>query len=339
MMNCYLTYDYELCLGVKTGTPEGCLIEPMRALMTMFDKYGIKANIFVDAAYLLRLRELKGDSPDLEKDFEVVTKNIREISEKGHSIQLHFHPQWIRAIYEQGFWQLDNAHYKLSDYPLQVQKNLLAQAIDLLQSLALNRIVAFRAGGFSIENMHDLAPFLLEKGIRIDTSVLRSGYVDSKFQTYDYRIIPPLTSYRFSNNHKVVDEGGGFMEYPISVMVLNSLSYVFYKNVRRRRIEKSFADYSAKRWNDGIGIGASVDTSSRIINNIKRLFANSPLYASADGTLVYFLTDVYKYSKRKYKGEDFVIIGHPKIASPRTVAALESFIVHHNSDAIFKTFI
>lgn len=337
-MDCYITYDYELFLGETTGTPEGCLVEPMCALTSMFEQYGVKANIFVDAAYLLRMSELMDTIPQLKKDYELVTNNIKELSSKGHSIQLHFHPQWVQAKYEDGVWYLDNDHYKLSDYSIEEQKKLLAQAIELLQSLAINKIVAFRAGGFSIENMPDLISFFAEKGITKDTSVLRGGFVDSKYQTYDYRNIPRLASYHFSQSHKIKDDSGVFVEYPISVMVMNSLSYLYFKNVKRRNYEKLLSGYSVKKWNDGVGIGASVDAKSRIKNNIKRLFANSPLYASADGTLVYFLTEVYKYCKRTYKGNDFVIIGHPKIATPRSVASLEVFIRTHTNEIKYKTF-
>ncbi len=337
-MKCYLTYDYELFLGRRTGTPEGCLVEPLSALTSVFDKYGVKVNLFVDAAYLLRLKTLKDNYTQLEKDYITVTNHIKELSSKGHSIQLHFHPQWIKAKFEHDVWHLDNEHYKLSDYTLDIQKEYLSQAIDLLQSLAVNRIKAFRAGGFSIENFDELSPFFLERGIIIDTSVLRGGFVVSKYQSYDYRHIPLLTSYCFAANNKEVKQSGEFLEYPISVMELNSLSYLYYKNIKKRKREIQFAGYSSQKWNDGVGIGESTSSSSRLKNYIDRLFAKSPLYASADGTLVYFLPDVYEYCKTRYTGDEFVILGHPKIATPRSVAVLENFIAKYKEDIEFVTF-
>ena len=337
-MKGYITFDYELCLGSKTGSAEGCLVEPMNAITKMFLKYNVKSNIFVDAAYLLRMKELKDEDVRIQRDYELVTTNIVFLSSLGHSIQLHFHPQWIDAQYRDGSWVLDNDHYKLSDYTLDIQKEKLTQAIDLLQTLSYNKITAFRAGGFSVENFEDIAPVLNEKGVYIDTSVLRGGVVNSKYQTYNYQNIPLLTSYHFSNSNKKENEKGKFIEYPISVMEINSFSYVFYKNIIRKIRERDYRGYSPKRWNDGVGIGDSVRSDSRIKNHVKRLFINSPLYASADGALVYFLSDVFKYCKRKFQGDDFVIIGHPKIASPRTIAVLEDFIKEHIKEINFVTF-
>ena len=128
-MNVFLTYDYELCLGRKTGTPDGCLFQPMLALSSMFKRNGVRVNIFVDAAYLLRLNELRIGNPNIQKDYDEVLKNIDLLSLMGHSIQFHFHPQWINAQYCNGEWFLDNDHYKLSDFPLEVQRKKLANHI------------------------------------------------------------------------------------------------------------------------------------------------------------------------------------------------------------------
>ena len=337
-MNCYITYDYELCLGKRTGTPEGCLFSPMEALCDMFDRSGVRVNVFVDAAYLLRLRELMDTNDKINCEYYSVINHIKSLSDRGHSIQLHFHPQWVNALFINDSWHLDNDHYKLSDFPLNIQKEKLSQAIELLQSISNNKIIAIRAGGFSIENFKELSSFLFSKGISIDTSVLRGGMMNSKYQTYDYRNIPLFTSYRFKDNNKVKDDNGVFMEYPISVMELNSFSYAFLKNIKKRNLEKEFNSHSSQRWNDGLGIGASLDKQTRIKNLINRIFKKNPLYASADGSLVYFLQDVLKYCEKSYKGNDFIIIGHPKIASPRTVAALETFIKNNQGRLLFKTF-
>lgn len=337
-MNCYITFDYELCLGSRTGSVEGCLIEPMDAICSMLGQYNAKSNIFVDAAYLLRMNELKEKDVRVKKEYDLVMGNVDDLSSKGHSIQLHFHPQWINAQYTDHGWELDNDHYKLSDLPYYLQKEKLDEGLSILQSVSRNTIKAFRAGGFSFENFNELSSFFLEKGIVIDTSVLRGGVVNSKFQSYDYRIIPNCTSYTFSKSIKQFDENGAFKEYPISVMRISSIVYLYKKRVMRIVKERPYSSFVSSRWNDGLGIGASREGKASVYNRIKRLFTTSPLYASADGSLVYFLSDVFNYCRSNYEGDDFVIIGHPKIASPRTIAAFEHFINSHKEELSFCLF-
>ena len=336
-MDAYITYDYELCMGSRTGTPEGCLVEPMRALTQMFNKYNIKTTIFVDAAYLLKLNELRNQYQQIEQDYQTVIKHVKELSNSGHSIQLHYHPQWLYAQFSDGKWVLDNEHYKLSDLPLSVQKREIEKAILFLNKLTGKKVCAFRAGGFSIENFRDIADIFSKYGIKYDMSVLRGAKMKSKYHTYDYTNVPMTTHYNFSEVISRENIVGEFLEIPIAVKPLNSIIYSIKRNVYRHLyLRKLMVEHSPKRWNDGIGVGHSGSRLSALIQKIKKLAKPSPLYASADGALVMFLPEVYKYAKQKYRGNEFVIIGHPKIATPLTVYLLERFIVNHQTEIKFK---
>lgn len=46
---------------------------------------------------------------------------------------------------------------------------------------------------------------------------------------------------------------------------------------------------------------------------------------------------VFLYCKSNYKGDDFVIIGHPKLITPLSIHNLEVFIANH-SDIKFSVF-
>lgn len=337
-MKAYITYDYELCMGLETGTPLGCLIKPMDAVETMFDRYNIKCSVFVDAAYLLKMEELKDNNLQIEEDYNLVVNHIKRLASRGHSIQLHYHPQWLYAEYKDDKWVLDNNHYKLSDLPIEIQRTEIQKAINLLNSLTNKKICAFRAGGFSIENFEDVADIFEENGIQYDTSALRGGRVVSKYQTYDYRNIPSVTSYKFDKKVSSPDTNGRFVEYPISVKNMFGLWYSIKKTVIRKFQIQQVCQYSPKRWNDGVGIGHEGSGKSIIVEKIAKSFSQVPLYASADGSLVPFLPEVYEYSKRRYKGNEFVIIGHPKIASPQTIRLLEIFIEKYRDEIEFVTF-
>lgn len=322
-MNCYITLDYELNMG-ESGTPERCLFEPMKHLTEMLNKYGIKTNLFVDAAYLLQLRKMKDSHPQLQKDYDSVTAHIRRLDAEGHSIQLHLHPQWFYSTYDGEKWHLDREHYKLSDMPLEEQKRVIHEGAALLNSLIKKPVVAFRAGGFSIENFPDLYDTLVAEGIEIDSSVLRGEYYFSKYQTYDYRKIPKKTSYRFSGNFKVENEAGRMKEYMISV---KRTPYIFYALQRLLFKRSDVMKTRSTVWADGKGIGYPGGSWFMLLTNLKRLLGMKSIPAYIEGG--FYFEDILKYTKKHYEGDDFVILGHPKGLSPNNIEWLESFIVAH----------
>ena len=328
----YITLDYELGMGKTTGTPEMCLIEPMCHLTKLTNKYGIKLNVFVDAAYLLRLRALKDKFPQLNKDYEKIITNVKELDSEGHSIQLHLHPQWLYSTYDGEKWDLDFEHYKLSDLTLEEQIKLITEGTQLLNSLITKEVTSFRAGGYSIENYSDLMEVFALNSIKIDSSVLRGEYANSKYQTYDYRSIPNKTSYFFSKNPKIEDKGNS-KEYPISTVVVPSLVYLINKKSRHK--EYSDIKETKKKWGDGTGIGYAGNKMQVLLNKLKMFFGFKTIRASID--IGVDLERVYKYSKKHYEGDEFVIIGHPKAISPFTIKVLERFIINH-PEIEFKTF-
>ena len=128
-MNLFITLDYELFMGVP-GTSLKSLVEPMSKLTKVADKYGVKFVVFVDAAYLYRLHQLKSTCSDLLSEYELVSTNVRELEDDGHDIELHFHPQWLYSDYDNinHKWIMDYEHYKMSDMDRCVlEKHLLKQ--------------------------------------------------------------------------------------------------------------------------------------------------------------------------------------------------------------------
>lgn len=332
-MNGYITLDYELAMGRKTGTPEKCLIEPMNYLTAMVDKYGIKMNVFVDAAYLLQLRKLKSHHPQLQKDWDTVTNHIRLLDAKGHSIQLHLHPQWCYSTYDGEKWQLDMDHYKLSDLSLDNQKQLIQNGVQLLNELISKKVTAFRAGGYSIENFPQLFDTFLQVGIIIDSSVFRGEHTKGKYQTYDYRKVPNKTSYYFSSSNKIEDEKGEMKEYPLSTIVVPSILYLI--NKKNKHSEYKYITSSKKKWGDGVGIGYPGNKFHIFIHKLLMLIGNKSICTYIEEGVN--IEKIYNYSCDHYEGDEFVIIGHPKAMSPFSIDVFEAFLKEH-LDIEFRIF-
>lgn len=322
--NAYITLDYELFLGSKPGTPEKCLVEPMDALSEMCRKYSIPLNVFVDASYLLKLFELKDQHARMDKDYNLVSSHITRLDKEGHAINLHLHPQWIGASYNKDQWSLPPMPYKLSDLTIDNQKQLIENGVNILNSLISKRVKAFRAGGYSFENFPELRGTLKSCGVMIDTSVLRGEYVKEEYHSYDYRRVPKRTSYPISDSLTVIDMQSDMIEFPISTIVVNPLAFLINKHLKRQNAN---GDIPPRKFGDGCAISIPGGAWGKVKHKIGQLFTTKCLRASVEDPKN--LERVLSYVKTHYEGDDFVIIGHPKNLSPRSIYIFEQFIIHH----------
>lgn len=332
-MNIYITLDYELFLSSQTGTVDNCLIRPTEALLECLDKYGVKANFFVDAAYLLRLSQLKSQAASLEKDFISVSNQIKELAQQGHSIQLHFHPQWIYSNYENGTWQMDFDHYKLADMPLGEVEISFIESYRLLQSCTDKKITAFRAGGYSLMDFARYKNLFDSLGIKTDTSVLRGKHCNSRYQKYDFTNVPRKTSYPFSTSIIEKDETGEMIEYPITTAPFASFITSFKTYYTKKNI--SIEDF--QKWGDGKSVGMdNLGSLQRFKAHVKLLFGRGVVPASLDSGGI-MLDEVVSKCLHRISGDDVVIIGHPKNLNRLSLLNLEKFINSKGNKA-FKVF-
>lgn len=326
----YITLDYELFMG-ESGTPEKCLIEPMNYLIERLDSYNVKLNIFVDAAYLLRLRELKNKHAQLKRDYDLVIGHISDLDRKGHVIQLHLHPQWLYSNFDGHKWILDSEHYKLSDMSIAEQIKLIDEGVQLLNSVVSRKVSAFRAGGYCIDSFRELYPTFLKNGITYDTSVLRGELSRVCYKKYDYRQVPLMSSYPIFEDVTKVDLNGRMIEYPISTIVVPAWKYLLNKVRGTKSVE-----FSSVKWGDGVGMGYKGSKLGILLKRVEMLFGKKCIRASIDGDGSN-LEKVLSYCKSHYEGDSFVIIGHPKLITPLSVNNLISFISNH-PEIVFKLF-
>lgn len=318
-MNITFTLDYELFLNDMTGTVANSLIKPMQEIQKICEKLDFRFTIFVDAAYLYRLTELKNDFPSLEKDYKTTVDNIKWLVSLGHDIQLHIHPQWYYSNYDGKEWTLDWDHYKLSDMPRNYAFEVFGKSKDLLDSIIGYKTTLFRAGGFSIQDFDYTACFK-QYGIIGDSSVLPGGKVRQKTHSYDYTKSSRCV-YKFTEDIDVAQQEGSFWEFPISTAgPVNIIKYLF---VKERWMSKT-----ENRWGDG---GDKPQTSLRA--KIKSVMSSFEWikypYASIDHQCYFWLEDVYKYSK---KFGCMTVLGHPKNFSSSAFPHLEKFIIEKRAN-------
>lgn len=324
-MNIYITLDYELFLNDQTGDVDHCLILPTHELLHVLDKHQVKVTFFIDAAYLLRLNELKETYPALNDDFEKVATQIRMIVLRGHKIALHLHPQWFYSDYDGTHWHMDFDHYKMADLPQEEADRYFVESLNLLKSLSGKDIDAFRAGGYSIQGYASFPEILVRNGINKDSSALFGMKNLSHLHYYDYTSLPVPEIYKFDRDILCCAPDGVITEYPIATARMSFLRYCYYKIKNRRIIDNS-------NWGNGGDIPSNRKKGFMI--NLKKKFGR-PIYAPATIDYQSFTFTDYVLKQVQKKSSNMVVIGHPKNFSPATLAYLESLL--NNKNFLFKT--
>ena len=318
-MDIVFTLDYELFLNDMTGTVNNCLIKPMQEIQKICNKHNFRFTIFVDAAYLYRLIELKNDCPSLEEDYKTVTENIKWLVGLGHDIQLHIHPQWYYSNYDGKEWTLDWDHYKLSDMPRDYAFEMFGKSKDLLDSIIGYKTTLFRAGGFSIQDFDYTACFK-QYGIIGDSSVLPKCKVRQKTHSYDYKKLTAHV-YKFTENIELEQENGVFWEFPISIS--GPVNFIKYLLVKERWESKT-----ENRWGDG-GDKPFPSLIAKFKAKIHSFNIFKYPFADIDNQCFFWLDDIYNYSKRY---DYMTILGHPKNISSSSLIYLDEFINRRSLD-------
>lgn len=317
-MNLYLTLDYELFLGENSGTPENCLINPMNELCRVAEKHNCKFVIYVDAAYLYRMQQLCSIYPDVQKQFTLVCNHVRSLAEKGHDVQLHFHPQWLYSDWDDmhGQWVIDRNHYKLSDLTLSEARSSLSYSKNLLDDIIGYKTTAFRAGGFCLDPFAPYAGIFKELGLVIDSSVARGLAISSPIHNFDYRVVPKEQIYRFEKSVKEKDDLGDFVEMSISSATWSFLKYY----LKIRPIRSNF--HPTRIYKDGNGI---VDSQPSLASKLHNFFSSKHIIMSFDWEWSNLLPLFVNYA-RKNGQNDIILLGHPKNASDQSIKNLDRFL-------------
>ena len=316
----FITWDYELFMGPKTGSVSNCLIKPINELLAALANRKVVMTFFVDCAYLYRLNEFRSNYPRLEEDYQLVLQNLHEILNRGHEIQMHVHPQWYYSTFDGEKWIMDFEHYKLSDIEDTKLIPLFAKSKSLLDEICGYSTIAYRAGGFSINDCRIFPKLFKDNGIQIDSSVVIGSHFESSTLSYDYRKAPQKDSWRFFDLVCKEDVNGPFTELPIGTY--KSFGIMFYLN-KIKTLQNPQGNY--KRWGDGVSVVSIYSKWHFLKEKIRNAFSCMPQNASIDTIGSRDLEESFY----RQKGKFFVVISHPKNLSPQSIHDLLHFIDNH----------
>jgi hypothetical protein len=321
-MNVVITLDYEIYFGARSGTAERTLLEPTEALMRLARRHAVPLVFFVDAMWLLRLREEAPRHAALMAEHYRVSQQLEHLVRAGHELQLHIHPHWQDTAWTDTGWKMDLSRYRIHAFSDAEIHDMVSRCTQALRALAGKHAVrAFRAGGWCIQPFERLRQPLLDAGIRIDSTVFRGGSQHSDSHDYDFTEAPALSRWHFENDPLQAQAGGSFLEVPIASHRVSPWWFWRQGLVRQLRLPT----------HRPLGVGAAVKPGRADL--VRKLTQATTSVVSLDGAKAGFL-EAARQQYRRAGMEDFVVIGHPKAVTHRSLQLLDRFL-SQRSDSLF----
>jgi len=321
-----LTIDYELFLGKKTGSVIDCMIKPTEKLASILEKNGSKMTVFWDILHYNKLVELGNIYPELNQDKLIIEEQILALTRKGHDIQLHIHPHWLDAKYENGNWNFNYDRFKLHNLSnenkpddihtiigcITISKRLMEQIITKVNPEY--KVISFRAGGYLVEPFLKIREALLKNEIKIDSSVCPNSLNNNEIFSFDFRSYPNKISYYFEHTPQISQNDGYFLEIPITTIKIPGFINIFFKILRKFK----YPNLESERKGFGTGENSKEKKSGRfsILSSLKRSrYVQLTTDSNYKERFSYLLKRICEYS---------TMILHPKLLNFHTLGILEN---------------
>ena len=255
-MDFALTLDYELW-GDGSGHIFKDVIEPTDKILDICDLYNAKITIFFEVVEYWRIKKEweSGNYMGYTSDPAAAMKmQIADAYRRGHDVQLHIHPQFINAKFEDGAWRTDDK-WCMKDIPLNKNssfdmnlKKVLSEGKrtleDILKPVSSSYVCnIFRAGGFNILPSENIIKTLEELKFKADSSVFAGGYEISNLSNIDYRKIKNTIPYwSIKNNNVLIQENNLLKESKMIELPVYAFPIRRYKKYDLTRLKNVFRD-------------------------------------------------------------------------------------------------
>ena len=330
MKKLLVTLDYEL-YGNGSGDVFKHIIEPTESILAVCNQKNVKVTIFFEVVeyWMLKNEWEKGNTMGYAKNpVEAMENQIIAAYQQGHDVQLHIHPQWVNAVYENGRWNVDFNAWRLGGYKDEGENSiyyLLKKGKETLESIINHpsyQCTALRAGGYNIQPSREVLNAMCELGLRIDSSVYSGGKETGVLSQYDYSKITNEKGYWYIDKDVLIDEGKKttLIELPIVAFPLKRI----FKFLTIERVKSIFKNRQSAM--NSFEAKTSKSSKLTIIKYFFQYEWQTWDYCLFSNRLhrqyIKKCNELYQQNKRDY----FVVIGHPK--NLVTTKTLE-FLLYH----------
>ncbi|MHC4295831.1 MAG: polysaccharide deacetylase family protein [Planctomycetota bacterium] len=258
MIHLILSLDYEI-FGNGSGDVRRDMVEPTRRLLTLCARHGAKLSIMCEVGEYRAMKQAEekgalclGYSPSGE-----IEQQLKNAVTSGHDVQLHLHPWWIGAEFEDGRWRLNPEYRRISDLPSGLGSEddpfslvgALSQGKLTLESMIKPEhpeyeCLVYRAAMFWGQPSKELISGMKQVGLVGDSSVVRGLFETNPVPT-DYRRAASEMGYWWTGADDISQagpKGEQIIEFPVcSRMKPYLYNFKWTKlNVtfKRRRVER-----------------------------------------------------------------------------------------------------
>jgi hypothetical protein len=181
--------DWELS-GNGSGDARELQFKPMRELVRIYNAHKVRGSFNAEVMQQLTFRKFEKDYPELKTLADEWDEVLRETYRQGHDVQLHIHPQWQKAQYEQGQWRL-TGDWSILNYEPDEAYSMMQAGKEYLENLMrpVNpdyRCVSFRSGSWCIAPSPHMLGLLVRLGIVFDMSIVGGVRYETKNINLDY---------------------------------------------------------------------------------------------------------------------------------------------------------
>jgi peptidoglycan/xylan/chitin deacetylase (PgdA/CDA1 family) len=312
------TFDYEM-FSHRPGTVENNMIIPAEQILQTCESRNIKVTFFVEAVFILKLKEQSLKHAPLAHDYALLVRQLRKMVRLGHRIELHLHPYWLDAMTNGISWTIPSYRYnRLQSMPSEKAGNLFTAGIELLEKIARKenstyKIKAFRAGGWCLQPFDVLKKCFEQHGISIDSSVAPGIKMETPLYIADFSTISPSTNSYFFDGNPVEPTKNGFLEISITTFKRSFFNKILNK-IKTRSDEKLFY-----RFGDGQEVPMY---QQHMFHKIKAILSPSISMLTLEGQIDkdILLNKIIALSKTK---NILTFISHPKNMSPNSIEIMK----------------
>lgn len=185
-----LTDDWEL-RGDGSGDMDAIQLSPMRRLASLYEANGARGSFFAEVMQQRTFRRYQAEYPELKTLADDWEAQVKDVYQRGHDIQLHIHPQWTRAEYQNGSWKLEGK-WSLLDHSPEEADRLILEGKQFLEDLLRPidpdyRCLAFRAGAWCVAPSPHILSQLAKAGIILDASIVEGIDIQTKNLQLNYK--------------------------------------------------------------------------------------------------------------------------------------------------------